>query len=228
MLRSDRQRREIIDGTLEPEQVPDRSSAVDIVPEELVCEEEEEESLDSGANESYFNATILPLEEPSSVPSASACAGIKILNRFISKSKSVANGPSKRDATAAELENTAVSKMPIPPMPIASSTVEPSRNPLLASSIQSRSEYDNPESRKRWEIEKFDKVVTFVRKQLSSSRTDVDKILFEYLKYPACYDISFLQALAVEFGVDISEIVRKKRASHKEVVNDLVNKLISK
>ena len=114
------------------------------------------DALDNGDNES-INATILPLEEPSTVPSTSACTAI-------SKSKSVA----KRDATAAALENTVASKMPTTPFslttPIAS-IVEPSQpNQLLASSILSKSENDNAESRKRWEIEKLDKVVTFVRK----------------------------------------------------------------
>jgi hypothetical protein len=173
--------------------------------------------------------------------------GAVVLNRLLNKTtKNIHSAtnlsapviPSKRAASAAGLtrdsldnESTVASKMPTPfslATPIAS-VVEPAQpSQLLASSILSRSEYDNPESRKRWEIEKFDKVVTFVRKQLSSSQTDLDKILFEYLKYPACYDISFLQALAAEFEVDISEVSRKKRASHKEVVYDLVNKLISK
>jgi hypothetical protein len=103
------------------------------------------------------------------------------------------------------------------------------QNPMLASSIQLRSAYDNIESRKLWEIEKFDAVVTFIREQLSSSRaSNCDKILLDYLKYPACYNISFLQAVAVEFEIDISEIVCKRRVSHKEGVDDLVNKLISK
>jgi len=153
MFRMDRQRRKMVDGMLQPEQQSGSSSADALATEEVFCEEE---PLDNGDNES-INATILPLEEPSTVPSTSACTAT-------SKSKSVA----KRDATAAALENTVASKMPTTPFslttPIAS-VVEPSQpNQLLASSILSKSKNDNAESRKRWEIEKFDKVVTFVRK----------------------------------------------------------------
>jgi hypothetical protein len=199
-------------------------------------------STDDNNSESIFSGTT-------QVTSTSdRCHIEQLLYRITGKKKrdcvdeasiSTAEGPSKRGATAAALvENTAAaSKMPIPMssavvnylLPSIANPVESSQpNSLLTSSIQFRSAYDNPESRKRWEIEKFDKVVTFIRKQLSSSQTNVDKILFEYLKYPTCYDISFLQALAAEFEVDISEVVRKKRAVHKEVVNDLVNKLINK
>ena len=220
---------------MELEELPSStgSSADALATGEVVCEEGPSHS----GNEDSINATTLSLEESSSALFISACDGIKIFERCRGHLESVAKGPSKRDATAAALENTAASKM-LTPMPSTAvdilvppivSAVESSQpNPLLTSSILPRSEYDNVESRKRWEIEKFGKVVTFVREQLLSGRTDLDRILFEYLKYPACYDISFLQALAVEFDVDISEIVRKKRASRKEVVNDLVNKLVSK
>ena len=67
--------------------------------------------------------------------------------------------------------------------------------------------------------------VSFIRGQINSGKANPET-LFSKFKFASCYDIAFLHNLAKEFNVNISDILKKKRVNHTDVLNALISKLL--
>jgi hypothetical protein len=92
-------------------------------------------------------------------------------------------------------------------------------------SISWRSSYDNPEKRQFFENGKLKEAVSYLHEQIKSGKASRESLYLKF-NYPSCYDIEFLKLLAQEFNADISGILSKKRVAHKEVLNELISKLM--
>ena len=89
-----------------------------------------------------------------------------------------------------------------------------------------RSAHDNPSKRQALEDKKFKEAIAFIRGQLEGG-TATAAILHAKFNYPSCYDIEFLKSLAIEFKLDVSGVLAKKRAGQKELLNEIIIKLLS-
>ena len=104
-------------------------------------------------------------------------------------------------------------------------TVPPS--PKISSSlvVTMRSVDDNPAARQSWELEKLKDAITFIRQELEGEG-DRKTLLYNKFNYPSCYDITFFQALASEFKIDVSHFMSKKRVLLKDVVIFIIYTLV--
>jgi len=141
----------------------------------------------------------------------------------------------KRDATAAGLQSTSHSfpaemidgtelMEPVAPDPSSSKLIA-SQLDCPQAGISWRSAYDNPNRRKALEDNKVKDAVAFIRGHLESG-TATAEILHAKFNFPSCYDIEFIKLLAKEFKTNISDVLAKKRAQHKEVLNEFIFKLL--
>ena len=90
-----------------------------------------------------------------------------------------------------------------------------------------RSVDDNPAARQSWELEKLKDAITFIRSgQELEGVGDRKTLLYNKFNYPSCYDITFFQALACEFKIDVSHFMSKKRVLLKDVVIFIIYKLV--
>jgi hypothetical protein len=160
--------------------------------------------------------------------------GAVVLNRLLNKKTkkihsatnlSASVTPSKRAASAAGLtrDSTSLSMTHSSVTVTQQETEHSSSSNALEASVLLRSIHDNPVARKNWEFTKFHDAVTFVHHAISQSNRD--ELIYEKFKFTGCYDVTFLQALAEEFKVDLSGILSKRRATHKEVLNEFISKL---
>ena len=92
-------------------------------------------------------------------------------------------------------------------------------------SVSWRSSYDNPKKRQFFENGKLKEAVSYLHEQIKSGKASRESLYLKF-NYPSCYDIEFLKLLAQEFNADISGILSKKRVAHKDVLNELISKLI--
>ena len=92
--------------------------------------------------------------------------------------------------------------------------------------IPMRSIDDNPAARRSWELEKLKNAVIFIRQELNKGEVDHKIMLYSKFNYPSCYDITFFQALASEFNIDVSHMMSKKRVQLKDVLVFIINKLV--
>jgi hypothetical protein len=91
--------------------------------------------------------------------------------------------------------------------------------------ISWRSVYDNPSKRQAHEDTKLQDAIQFIRGQLQSGMA-TQATLYAKFNYPSCYDVEILKLLAIEFKADISGVLAKKRVGHKEVLSELILKLL--
>jgi hypothetical protein len=153
--------------------------------------------------------------------------GAVVLNRLLNKKTNLSASvtPSKRAASVAGLTRDS-SSLSTTQSSVTLAQLEAehsSSSNAPEASVALRSIYDNPAARKKWEAKKLHDAVTFVHHAISQSNRD--ELIYEKFKFTGCYDVTFLQALAEEFKVDLSGILSKRRATHKEVLNEFISKL---
>jgi len=115
---------------------------------------------------------------------------------------------SKCDAATTELQNQLISDVAGP-----------------SSSVSWRSSYDNPAKRQFFETGKLKEALSYIHEQLKIGKATHESLFLKF-NFPSCYDIEFLKLLAQELNKDISGILSKKRVAPKDVLNDLISKLI--
>ena len=168
------------------------------VEEEVEDEGNEEKNVE--ASEEMVAASSMLLEERESV--------VEGLDMNISPAEiRISN---KRDATTAGLALNEFASVP---------------SVFVATVSSLRSVEENASARKKWEVDKFEDAVAFVSQQLKIGKSINKDAIFKKFNYPSCYDVQFLQTLAVEFNVDVATSASKKRVSSKEVLIELIDKL---
>ena len=137
---------------------------------------------------------------------AYSCIEDQTVTESVTALAAASSSPSKR-----QKENPAT----VPPSPKISSSLV----------VTIRSVDDNPAARQSWELEKLKDAITCIRQELESE-CDRKTLLYNKFNYPSCYDITFFQALACEFKIDVSHFMSKKRVLLKDVVIFIIYKLV--
>ena len=88
-----------------------------------------------------------------------------------------------------------------------------------------RLEGDNRDKRQALENQKLSDAINYI-KSLQSTNDISSDLMYQKFRYENFYDTNFLCSLANSLYIDVSEVTCKKRYSHKELLNCLINKSI--